>query len=169
MRIVGASCMGALALLAATGADAAVGPDARVCDANSGSAFLVNVRGFKSGHGMLRVQLYGGNPADFLKKGRKLRRIDVPVRGTGAIPVCVAVPQAGDYAIAVRHDIDGNGKSGWTDGGGFSRNPKLSLLDLKPSYQKVRVPVGGGVRPIDVVLNYRHGLSIGPVRGAARP
>ena len=168
MRIIGTGCMGALALLAATAAEAAVGPDARGCDASSGSALLVNVRGFKEGQGVLRVQLYGADPADFLKKGRKLRRIEVPVRGTGAIPVCVAVPQAGSYAIAVRHDIDGNGKSGWTDGGGFSRNPKLSLLDLKPSYGKVAVPGGGGVRPIDVVLNYRHGLSIGPVRRVVR-
>lgn len=158
---------GALAVGGTTGARAAMGPDARACDGGA-SAFLVNVHGFKAAQGVLRVQLYGGNPGDFLKKGRKLRRIELPVRGTGAMPVCLAVPRAGTYAVAVRHDLDGNGKSGWKDGGGFSRNPRLSLMDLKPAHAKVAVAVGGGVRPIDVVLNYRRGLSIGPVR-TARP
>jgi hypothetical protein len=27
----------------------------------------------------------------------------------------------------------------------------------------VAIPVGKGVKPVDVVLNYRQGLSIGPV------
>jgi uncharacterized protein (DUF2141 family) len=75
----------------------------------------------------------------------------------------VAVPRTGNSAIAVRHDADGNGKSGWSDGGGFSRNPKISLVDLKPSYQEVAIPVGKGVKPVDVILNYRQGLKIGPV------
>jgi uncharacterized protein (DUF2141 family) len=78
--------------------------------------------------------------------------------------VCVAVPRPGTYAIAVRHDSDGNGKSGWNDGGGFSRNPKISLTDLKPRHRDVAFAVENGVKPIDVILNYRKGLSIGPVR-----
>jgi hypothetical protein len=65
--------------------------------------------------------------------------------------------------VAVRHDADANGKSGWNDGGGFSRNPKISLIDLKPTLNEVAIPVGNGVRPVNVVLNYRRGLSIGPV------
>jgi uncharacterized protein (DUF2141 family) len=78
--------------------------------------------------------------------------------------VCIAVPRAGIYAVAVRHDADGNGKSGWNDGGGFSNNPRLNLIRLKPAYRKVAVSVGNGVKPVDVVLNYRKGLSIGPIR-----
>jgi uncharacterized protein (DUF2141 family) len=77
--------------------------------------------------------------------------------------ICVAVPRPGSYAIAVRHDADANGKSGWSDGGGFSRNPKISLFDLKPSLQEVAVPIGSGVKPVNVVLNYRRGLAIGPI------
>ena len=60
-------------------------------------------------------------------------------------------------------DADGNGKSTRSDGGGFSRNPKLSLISMKPKYASVAIPVGNGVKQIDVVLNYLHGLSIGPV------
>ena len=165
LKLFASAATAALALAAsAAPAQAALGPDAPSCRSGSNDpAVLVNVTGFKHRNGKLRVQLYGSNPADFLAKGKKLRRIDLPVTGSGPMRVCVAVPRAGNYAVAVRHDADGNGKSGWNDGGGFSRNPKVSLMDLKPSYQEVAIPVGKGVKPVDVVLNYRQGLSIGPV------
>src|SRR5688500_12025725 len=79
---------------------AAVGPDAASCRSGAGRpAILVNVSGFKNRVGRLRVQLYGGNPGDFLTKGKKLKRIDIPVARTGNMAVCVAVPRAGNYAI----------------------------------------------------------------------
>ena len=124
---------------------------------------LVNVSGFKNRVGRLRVQLYGSNPADFLSKGRKMRRIDLPVTPDGTMRICVAVPKAGSYAIAVRHDANNNRNSDWNDGGGFSRNPKLSLIAGKPKYAEVTIPVGNGVKPIDVVLKYRQGLKIAPI------
>ena len=144
-------------------AQAAMGPDAAACRSGSGkTAFLVNVSGFKAETGRLRVQVYGSNPSDFLAKGKKLRRIDLPVSASH-MPVCIAVPSAGTYAIAVRHDVKGNG-SDWNDGGGFSNNPKLSLTNLKPSHAKAAVTIGNGVKPVTVVLQYRQGLSIGPVK-----
>ncbi len=144
-------------------AEAALGPDAAACRAGSNQpAVLVNVTGFKSRAGRVRVQIYNGS--NFLMKGKRVRRIDLPVTGV-SMPICVAVPGPGTYAVAVRHDVDGDNKSGdWGDGGGFSRNPKISLLDLKPSFSEVAVPVGRGPRTVQVVLNYRRGLSIGPVR-----
>ena len=157
--------LGALALAApASPAEAAVGPDAGACRAASGRpAILVNVSGFKAMTGRVRVQVYA-NPADFLEKGRKLRRIDVPISGSGTMPVCVAVPGPGHYAVAVRHDVNGNNSSDWGDGGGFSRNPRLSLTNLKPRYRDVVISVGDGVTPTQVILNYKKGLSIGPAR-----
>lgn len=153
----------AFALAGRPTAAQALGPDAASCRSGAqGPAFLVNVSGFKNRSGKLRVQLYGGSPSNFLAKGKKLRRIDLPITA-GTMRVCVAVPRPGNYAIAVRHDADGNGKSGWNDGGGFSRNPDISLTDLKPKYNEVVVPVGNGVKPVDVILNYRRGLSIGPI------
>jgi uncharacterized protein (DUF2141 family) len=146
----------------ATAAEAALGPDAASCRAGSTQpAVLVNVSGFKSRSGRVRVQIY--NSSNFLVKGQRVRRIDLPVTA-GLMPICVALPGPSTYAIAVRHDTDGDNKSGdWSDGGGFSRNPKLSLLKLKPSFGQVALPVGNGVRSLNVVLNYRQGLSIGPV------
>lgn len=157
----------ALALAVPTApAAGALGPDAARCRSGSAQpAFLVNVRGFKDRRGSLRVQVYGSEPADFLARGKGLRRIDLPLTSSGTMQVCVAVPRAGTYAIAVRHDADANGRSSWNDGGGFSNNPRLSLINLKPSYRKVAVSVGNGVRPVDVVLNYKRGLSIGPIGG----
>jgi uncharacterized protein (DUF2141 family) len=156
---------GALALMApAAEAEAALGPDAASCRNGAGEpAVLVNVSGFKNRAGRLRVQLYGSNPAHFLAKGRKLRRIDLPVTPAGEMRVCIAVPKAGHYAIAVRHDANNNRDSDWNDGAAFSRNPKISLFDLKPKYAEVSIPVGNSVKPIDVVLNYRQGLKIAPV------
>ncbi|WP_332811935.1 DUF2141 domain-containing protein [Sphingomonas sp.] len=154
----------ALAFVApAAAAQAALGPDAALCQGESGRpAVLVTISGFKVAAGKLRVQLYPAN-STFLAKGKWLRRIDLPVMGNGPMRVCVAVPKPGEYAIAVRHDTKANG-SDWNDGGGFSRNPKLSILNYKPDYRQVAFPVGSGVRPIDVMLNYRKGLSIGPAR-----
>ncbi len=139
-----------------------LGPDASGCQAGaSDPALLVNVSGFKSRSGRVRINVYGSNPAEFLAKGKVLRRIDLPVSAQG-MRVCVALPRAGRYAVAVRHDADGNGKSGWTDGGGFSRNPALSLAKLKPSYNEVAIDARSGITNVSVILKYRQGISIGP-------
>ena len=153
----------ALALSAQpSAAQAAMGPDAPSCSAGSNRpALLVNVSGFKARAGRVRVQIYNGS--NFLVKGERVRRVDLPVTAA-AMPICVALPAPGNYAVAVRHDLDGdNARGDWSDGGGFSRNPKISLLKLKPSFSQVAIPVGNGPKAVSVVLNYRRGLSIGPV------
>jgi uncharacterized protein (DUF2141 family) len=155
-----------LALVAPGGSAqaAAIGPDAALCRPGvDAAAVLVRVVGFKARTGTLRVQVYGDDPAEFLAKGRKLKRIDLPVTGSGPMDVCVGLPHSGNYAIAVRHDIDGSGKSGWNDGGGFSRNPRISITSLKPRFEDVVIGVGQAPKAIDVVLNYRQGLSIKPL------
>ena len=164
---ISAAALGLAASFAAAGpAEAALGPDAARCrEGSSQPAFLVNVSGFKNRRGDVRVKVYGSNPNEFLVTGKGVRRIDLPITGGGTMQICVAVPRAGTYAIAVRHDADGNGQSGWNDGGGFSNNPRLSLVNLKPSFRKVAVSVGNGVKPVNVVLNYRKGLAIGPIKG----
>ncbi|MBU3077118.1 DUF2141 domain-containing protein [Sphingomonas quercus] len=155
----------AVALGVAAPASAAVlGPDAPACSAGAGGpAVLAKIDGFKAHTGNVRVQVYGGRAEDFLAKGQYVKRIDLPVSPHGAMEVCVALPEPGNYAVAVRHDIDGSGKSGWNDGGGFSRNPALSLLSLKPRYEDVVIAVGQTPKPVEIMLNYRRGLSIGPV------
>ena len=163
-KLMSSIAVAAVALAAQpTAAGAAIGPDAAACGPGASKpAVLVNVNGFKSRSGHVRVQIY--TASNFLMKGQKVRRVDLPVTAL-SMPICVALPGPGTYAVAVRHDVDGdNAKRDWNDGGGFSRNPKVTLVDLKPSFSEVAIPVGNDVRGISVTLNYRRGLSIGPVR-----
>jgi uncharacterized protein (DUF2141 family) len=167
LKLFGPVGAGALALAAtfaaAEPAGAVLGPDAARCRSGSAApAILVAVNGFKNRVGKLRVQVYD-DPKDFMVRGKKMRRIDVPLTGSGPMEVCVGVPRPGAYAIVIRHDADGNGKTGWNDGAGYSNNPHLSIVSLKPAFRKVAVNVGNGVRPVSVVLNYRRGLSIAPI------
>ncbi len=133
------------------------------CAAGRGSAVLVTVTGLKEVRGRVRVQSYPATRAAWLERGRWLTRIEVPARA-GAMQFCVPIAAAGSYGIAVRHDLDGNGGSGWNDGGGFSNNPGLSLLNLKPSASRAAFTVGEGVTRINIVMNYRQGTRIGPIR-----
>src|SRR3546814_19734565 len=89
----------------------------------------VEVVGLKSRTGNVRIQLYANNPGTFLEKGKWLERIQVPVTGNGPMNVCVPVPKPGNYAVYVRHDRNGNGKSDSSEGGGFSGKPDVSLGD----------------------------------------
>ena len=147
-------------------AAAALGPDAAACRPGAaGSAVLVHVDGFQQRTGNIRVNVYGGDRAKFLARGQYVRQINLPVTRAGAMQICVALPGPGRYAVAVRHDQDGNGHSGWSDGGGFSRNPRLSLMSLRPSYESVAFNVGAAPMPVNVILNYRFGFSVHPVSG----
>jgi len=143
-------------------AAAQLGPDAAACRGN-GQAVLVTVNGFRARTGNIRVAIYGSDPRRFLARGQTLRKINVPVTGAGPMRICVALPGPGRYAVAVRHDVNANNHSDWGDGGGFSRNPRISLTNLRPNYNNVAIDVGRGVTPVNVVLNYRFGLAIRPV------
>ena len=155
----------AVAVVAQPGAaQAALGPDAAACR-GAGPALVVTVNGFKRRTGNVRVNVYGSDASKFLQRGQWVRQINLPVTRAGAMPVCVALPGPGRYAVAVRHDVDGNNSSGWNDGGGFSRNPNLTLARLRPSFRSVAFDVGRSVQSLSVVLNYRFGLSIRPVNG----
>jgi uncharacterized protein (DUF2141 family) len=165
LTIAGALTAGLLLAAQPAAAQAAVGPDAAACNAGSGqTAVLVNVKGFRAATGSVRVVVYSGDPAEFLERGKSVRRVDLPVSATD-MPVCVALPGPGRYAIAVRHDQDGNGQTGWSDGGGFSNNPRVALPNPRPRHEDVAIDVRPGVQPIEVVMNYRFGLSIRPVAG----
>lgn len=125
------------------------------CSAGAGPALMVTVDGIKGSQGKLRVQSYRGTSAEWLAKGKWLSRIEVPAKA-GTMTFCLPVPSPGTYGIAVRHDLNGNGKTDlMSDGGGMSNNPSINVLNLgKPSYTKVGVPVGGGVKSIRIQMKY---------------
>src|SRR5829696_2168218 len=136
-------------LLAATAT--AVGSDAQACLSGKPSV-LVRVVGFKKPGGMVKVAVYAAE--GYLARGGKLRKVEVPVRSTRPMDICVGVPKAGQYAVAVHHDLNGNGDKDLSDGGGYSGNPRLSITNLKPSFNRTAVRVGAAPRQVDVTLQY---------------
>ena len=129
--------------------------DMSKCSAGAGPAVKVTVTGVKSSSGIVRVQSYRGTKADWLESGRWIYRMEAPARA-GTMTFCMPVPATGTYAIAVRHDMNGNGKTDLrADGGAMSNNPSINIFNLgKPSYTKTRFDVGPGVVPISVEMRY---------------
>ena len=69
---------------------------------------------------------------------------------------CVPVPSAGSYGIAVRHDVNGNGRTDLrTDGGAMSNNPSINVFNLgRPSWRATAFAVGEDVRRITIRMRY---------------
>ena len=149
---------------------AVLGPHPAACQ-GAGPAMLVRVEGLKARTGTVRVQTYGGDPARYFDKGTYLDRVEVRPPATGPVEICMPVPRQGTYAVSVRHDVSGDGKTEMGDGGGMSGNPNLSLMDVvlkrRPSPSEVEIEVHG-VKTVRIVLNYVHGTSFGPISGVAR-
>ena len=166
MSKVRASLFGLAVALASPAGAAMLGPHAAECAAAGRPAMLVRVTGLKSRTGVIRVQSYGGDPAQFFDKGSYLERVEVPTPAVGPVEICMPVPRAGTYAISVRHDVDGQGNGGTRNGGGMSGNPNISLMDVlfkrKPSPAQVGVAVTGRTI-VTVVMNYMQGTGVGPI------
>ena len=129
--------------------------DISKCYAGAGSAVMITVDGIAASSGIVRVQSYRGTESDWLQKGRWINRLEVPARA-GSMTFCMPVPGPGTYAIAVRHDLNANGKTDLTqDGGGMSNNPSINIFNLgKPSYKKTAISVGNNVKSIRIIMKY---------------
>jgi len=167
-RMLAALCAGAVLLPGLTAPAAAQGPavlgiDAAACRPGaSGTAALVTIHGFKDREGQLRIQDYTGKDDEYLATGKFLRRHDLPMTPAGDMAVCLTLPGPGRYVIVALHDRDTNGKlSVWSDGIGFTNNPRLHLA--KPSPNETLVDFGTGVTPVRIVMNYRRGFSVRPL------
>lgn len=134
------------------------GNDMSKCAAGNGPAVRLRVSGLKSSSGNLFVRVYFAKSGDWLKSKRYLTRIDTKPR-QGSMTVCVPVPRAGNYAIAVQHDANGNREMDFSkDGAGMSNNPKIgSFLGIPrpPSAKKASFSVGNGVKPLAITVRYR--------------
>lgn len=136
-----------------------------------GPALIITAVGIKDRSGNLKLEVYPSNDKDFLEDdnilimaGKTFRRVEVPVPATGPVTACVRIPGPGTYGVSLLHDRDSNRKFGWTiDGIGFSGNPKLGWS--KPKAEKTRLTVtGSGLTQVSIVLNYRHGLGVAPLK-----
>ena len=135
-----------------------------------GPAFLVEVIGMKDRTGMLKLEVYPNNDADFLQDdnilinaGKVFRRVETETPQNGPVLMCVRVPGPGTYSVSLLHDRDRNRKFGWTvDGIGFASNPRLGWS--KPKAAVTRAVAGNGPTRIQIVMNYRRGLGVSPLK-----
>ena len=142
----------------------------------SGPALIVTVVGFKDRQGTLKLEVYPSNDTDFLQddnilvsSGNVFRRVEQQIPSTGPVTLCVRIPSPGAYSVSLLHDRDINHKFGWTvDGIGFVGNPKLRWS--KPHAAAARIVAGSGLTSSTIILNYRHGIGVAPLRpvGARR-
>lgn len=147
---------------AAAGRTAILGDDAASCRTGK-PAILVRVTGLKKPTGQIKIGVY--ESGRFLHKRGTVSKDTLAVRSGGPMDVCLSVPGPGRYAVAIHHDVNGNDDKDINDGAGYSNNPRLSLTNLKPSFAATAVQVGPAPRRVAVVLQYRKGLSVGPVNG----
>lgn len=130
--------------------------DMALCtDDAKGPALLLAIEGLKDNEGNIRAQIYGSNPEDFLEKGKKLVRVDVPTEEEGQ-QICVPLPSVGPHALVVLHDRNSNGKADFfSEGFGFSNNPELSLAP--PDAEEVMFVAKPGVTRMTISLTYIFG------------
>lgn len=149
-----------------------LGPYAARCTAGGSPSILVTVVGLKTRGGTVRVRTFGGATSTWFDKTKWITRVEVPTPASGPIRVCLPVSAPGTYAIDMRHDLNGNGETDRSDGGGASGDPKVTLLDFifgrKPPPHVTAVAVGRGVTEITVTAMYLRGGALRPVAAPAR-
>lgn len=170
--IKGLFLLPAIALLAggAVKPSPSLGKAEAACRANeSGPAILITAKGLKDRKGLLRAELYPPSESDFLaddnvlvNAGKTFRRVELVVPASGDPVLCMRVPSAGRYTLSLLHDRDRNLKFGvFSDGIGFSNNPKIGRS--KPKAAAVVFSAGAGITRVNIIMNYRSGLSMKPV------
>jgi uncharacterized protein (DUF2141 family) len=148
----------ALAMLVAGVAPAAAQEPVGDCTGPASPIRLfVEVQGVRSDHGQIAVTLYADDPRRFLAKKGSLYTGRVASRAP-ATRVCIYLPAAGTYALAVYHDEDSNQRFNRTTLGfpaeayGFSNNPG-TLFGL-PSFSSVRITVSATDEETKIKLKY---------------
>ncbi len=167
--------LGAPALAEASTSGPELGKAEGHCRPNEqGPAILVSVVGLKDRKGLLKLEVYPANDADFLADdnnlldaGKTFRRSEIPVPQSGDVQMCIRIPGPGAYSLSLLHDRNSDHRFQYgfnEDGSGFSANPKLRLS--QPKAAATRINAVGGLTNISIVLNYRRGLlSFGPIKG----
>jgi uncharacterized protein (DUF2141 family) len=134
-----------------------IGNDMSKCAADKGPAIKIMISGLKNSAGNLYVRTYRASSSDWLKSKRYLSRLNAQPR-RGSVTVCVPVPSAGEYAVAVQHDVNGNAQTDLTiDGGGISNNVAIKRvlgIPRPPAVSQAAFSVGKGVRELAIRIQY---------------
>ena len=131
----------------------------RADDASKAAGIKVEVSGMRNDNGKLGCSLFNG-PEGFPRDGSKVfRHAWAPIKNGRGECFFGGVP-AGDYAVTVFHDENGNGKfdMNWMgmplEGYGFSNNVKPMLK--APSFDDCKFNYDGtGTKEIPIEMIYR--------------
>lgn len=162
MGIGAAAIAASLAIAPASSAQSGyaqvISNDMAKCAPGKGPSVRLRITGLRSGEGNLFVRTYKATSGDWLKSKRYITRLDAKPRA-GAMSVCLPLPAAGQYAIVVQHDENGNRETDFSsDGAGMSNNPEIgSFLGIPrpPSVGKAAFTAGSGVTPMTIAVRYR--------------
>ena len=138
--------------------------DAAACE-GAGPAVHAEITGLKDRSGLLFLELYPANQADFLADDNALaaahkifRRVRVPTPSAGPVSLCVRAPEPGRYALFFVHSRDGRNKFNlWQDGAGVPSNTRMGRA--KPKLETALIDVSRGVTNVTIRTQYLHGLS----------
>ena len=126
------------------------------CGAGGDGTYLfVTMENIRNDEGNLRAQIYSDKADEFLEKGKWLKRIEIKtIRDENTEQrMCIELPSAGEFALAILHDRNANGKlEVFTEGFGFSRNPKLGFG--APDHDEVVYKAKKGVNTLKVTMSY---------------
>lgn len=116
-------------------------------------------RGIRSDAGKIQIAVFDAREADgFPKAERALKHVTVDNQSRdGVLTVSIPDLPPGDYAFAIFHDEDADGKFKFgfmgipREGIAFSNNPKIYFGP--PSFEKAKVNVGS-VETLDIEMKY---------------
>ncbi len=118
---------------------------------------IVEVTNVRSAKGVVLLSLFKGHTGFPSKAESAVSNAKVTITGNKAVMVFNKVPH-GEYAVAVMHDEDGNGKMNTNmlgipkEGYAASRNAKGSFGP--PKYEDARFKLEGAEVKLDVLINY---------------
>ena len=128
-----------------------------IAHANPNGNLTIKVEGLQSRQGQVCVSLFAGSQGFPDRSDRAVRAQCVPVEQVQTVVTFQDLP-LGNYAIAVFHDRNGNGKLDRnflgipTEGFGFSRNP--TIRTGAPRFSEAAVFVAGTETISQIQLQY---------------
>ena len=148
VKLMANAAAAALALMSVPGAaQAALGPDAAACRGGKAVRPCSSPStASASAPAMSASRFTAATRAASSARGQTLRKIDRaghPRRADADLRRCAQRRPLRDRGPPRRRRQRPVGD--WSDGGGFSRNPRISLTNLRPRYDNVAINVGRGV------------------------
>lgn len=116
---------------------------------------IVNIRNLETGKGEVHIALYDLE-AKFMVTEQRLAGLAVPVKSTESLQVSLGRFPLGDYAIAVFHDLNGNGELDKntlgipTEPYAFSNNPRAKWR--APTFREARFQLREPKQVVDIEL-----------------